>query len=110
MVSAKKFEALALSMADTDMAPHFDKQAFRKHKKIFASLHPATCVAMVKLTPEQQSVYLQLPDDICYAASGAWGKSGYTLFTLKKVNIALTKEILELAWGNITLGKKRKPI
>lgn len=53
MVSAKKFEQTALSMADTDMAPHFDRLAFRKNKKIFASLHPATLVGMVKLTPEQ---------------------------------------------------------
>lgn len=94
-------------MADTDMAPHFDRLAFRKNKKIFASLHPATLVGMVKLTPEQQSVYLQLPGEIFYQALGAWGKSGCTLFNLKHVNTALTKELLQLAWENITTGKKR---
>lgn len=102
MLSAKKFADLALSMADTDSVPHFEKQAFRKHKKIFATLHPETLVAMVKLTPEQQSVYVQLPDEIFYPASGAWGKTGCTHFNLKKVNNIIAKEALRLAWENIS--------
>lgn len=106
MLSAKKFADLALSMADTDTVPHFDKQAFRKHTKIFATLHPVTLVAMVKLTPEQQSVYLQLPGEIFYPASGAWGKAGCTHCNLKMINTKLAKEVLRLAWGNIHLKKK----
>lgn len=106
MVSAKKFAALALSMAGTDMAPHFDRQAFKKNKKIFASLHPETLAAMVKLTPEQQSVYLQMPGEIFSPASGAWGKSGYTVFNLKKINTTLAKEVLQLASENIATTKK----
>jgi hypothetical protein len=106
MVSAKKFGEIALSMTDTDVIPHFDKQAFRKNKKIFASVHPETLLAMVKLTPEQQSVYLQLPGNICYAASGAWGRSGCTLFNLENVHIPLTRELIKLAWSNISSSEK----
>ena len=107
MLSAKKFEALALALSDTDMSPHFDRRAFKKNKKIFASLHPETLVAMVKLTPEQQSVYLQIPGEVFSPASGAWGKSGYTVFNLKNVNTALAKELLQLASENIVASKKK---
>jgi len=107
MVSAKKFEELALALSDTDMAPHFDRRAFKKNKKIFASLHPETLAATVKLTPEQQSVYLQIPGEIFSPASGAWGKSGYTIFNLKNVTITLAKELLQLASENISHHKKR---
>lgn len=106
MVSAKKFEELALTLSDTAMSPHFDRRAFKKNKKIFASLHPETLAAMVKLTPEQQSVYLQMPGDIFAPASGAWGKTGYTVFNLKKVNTTLAKELLQLAWENTGISKK----
>lgn len=106
MISADKFRDIALSMDDTDTAPHFDKLAFRKNKKIFATLHPNSLVAMVKLSPEQQSVYLQLPGNIFYPASGAWGKSGCTHFNLKDVGIRITKELLKLSWENIAPSKK----
>lgn len=100
MVSAKKFEALALDLAGTEMTAHFDKQAFKKNNKIFATLHPESLVAMVKLSPEQQSVYLQIPGNIFYPASGTWGKNGYTHFNLKQVTLSITRELLALAWQN----------
>lgn len=108
MISADKFRDIALSMDDTDTAPHFDKLAFRKNKKIFATLHPNSLVAMVKLSPEQQSVYLQLPGNIFYPASGAWGKSGCTHFNLKDVGIRITKNYLNYP-GKILPPLKNNP-
>lgn len=106
MATPLQFQELALSFADTDSAPHFDKLAFKKNKKIFATIDPSSKIAMVKLTPEQQSVYVLLPNHIFYPATGAWGKQGYTLFDLRKVKISLVKELLLQAWTNIPSNKK----
>lgn len=106
MITPLQFQELALSFADTESAPHFDKIAFKKNKKIFASVNITATIAMVKLTPEQQSVYVLLPNKIFYPSTGAWGKQGYTVIDLKQVTITLTKELLLLAWNNISSKKK----
>lgn len=106
MATPLQFQELALSFSETESAPHFDKIAFKKNKKIFATIDPSSKIAMVKLTPEQQSVYALLPNHIFYPATGAWGKQGYTLFNLKKVRITLVKELLLQAWTNIPSKKK----
>lgn len=106
MATPLQFQELALSFADTESAPHFDKIAFKKNKKIFATIDPSSKIAMAKLTPEQQSVYVLLPNKIFYPATGAWGKQGYTLFNLQQINQKMLKELLSLAWGNISSKKK----
>lgn len=107
MITPLQFQELALSFAETELAQHFEKIAFKKNKKIFATVDPSSKVAMVKLTPEQQSVYMLLPGNIFYPATGAWGKQGYTLFNLQQINQKMLKELLSIAWENIS-SKKNK--
>lgn len=95
------FRQAALSFAETDEHPHFNRAAFRVRKHIFASLLEAQHLAMVQLTPAEQSVYCDFDPVSFYPATGAWGKQGCTMVKLQQVKPAVVKEALAAAYAHI---------
>ena len=57
MIDISTFCQFALSLPETDEAPHFDSVAFRVKKKIFATLNVQQQRATVKFSPETQEVF-----------------------------------------------------
>ena len=106
MVSTDAFTALALSFPDTEEQPHFEKRSFRVKKKIFATLSEAKHQAVLKLSPEDQSVFCKYDEKIFYPATGAWGKQGWTIVELKKVRKDMFKDALTEAYR--TVAKKER--
>ncbi|MFO0965000.1 MAG: MmcQ/YjbR family DNA-binding protein [Gemmataceae bacterium] len=95
-----QFRSLALSLPEASEGAHMDHPDFRVGGKIFATLAPERGWGMVKLTPEQQAIFLKTDADGFEPASGAWGKRGATMVHLKKVDEATVREALRLAWRN----------
>ena len=110
MVTIPSFRELALSFPDTDEHPHFDRQAFRVKKKIFATLHAAQNRVMLVLSPVEQSVYCSADPVSFSPVPGAWGKKGCTLVSLETVKTAIFKEALNIAYTGVLskTGKTRK--
>ena len=101
MVSNDIFRKLALSFPETEELPHFHLVSFRVRKKIFCTLNEKENRAMVKLSPEDQSVFILINPAIFYQVPGKWGQSGATYIELKKINLPMIKDAMRAAYCNI---------
>jgi len=80
---------------------------FRVGGKIFATLgYPDAGWGMVKLTPEEQRVYVALDADMFVPVKGAWGLRGCTNVRLRAAREAVVHEALESAWRAVRDQKK----
>jgi hypothetical protein len=102
MIDSKFIRNLALSFPDTSESPHFDKASFRYKKKIFATLAEKKQHLVLKLSPADQSVYIDYDDTIFSPATGAWGKQGWTIIDMKKVRKDMAKDAMKLAYVRVT--------
>src|SRR5438128_794095 len=93
--------ALALSLPETESAPHFDRTAVKVAKgKIFATLAPDGANMNVKLTPDQQPVYVDSAPDIFSPILNAWGRQGWTVVSLTRADRDTVVAALTAAWSN----------
>ena len=100
---------LALAFPDTSEAPHFDRAAFRTSLRIFATLHEASGVANLKLTPEDQAHFCAASKGAVFPVPNKWGEQGWTSFPLKKVSRALLEDALGVAHEQASRPKNRTP-
>jgi predicted DNA-binding protein (MmcQ/YjbR family) len=105
MVSIETVRKLALSFPEADEQPHFEKTSFRIKKKIFATLSEKDNRCVVKLSPVDQSVFVDYIPNIIYPAKGAWGKQGWTIIELKKVRKDLFTDALTTAYCTVAPKK-----
>jgi len=71
---------------------------FRVGGKIFATLWPEEGWAMVKLTPDDQEVFMQAAPKVFSPVKGGWGRRGATIVLLKHATIAVARDGLIAAW------------
>lgn len=105
MVSVETVRQLALSFAETDEHPHFERKAFRVKKKIFATLSEKDNNVSLKLSPVDQSVLCAFDPTVIYPVPGSWGKMGFTMVNLKKVKKTMFKDALTMAYCNVAPAK-----
>lgn len=99
MISVDEARKLAMSFPGTVERPHFDRASFRANdKRIFMTLKEDEQLAVLMLTPEDQSVFIKSPDGAVYPVPNKWGLNGATIFNLKKVKKNLFKDALNCAW------------
>ena len=80
---------------------------FRIAGKIFATLgYPDGEHGMVKLTPEQQRVFVKKAPSVFSASVGLWGKKGSTSIYLRSATIDLIGTALDVASKNIIVKLK----
>ena len=101
MVSIDAVRQLALSFPETDEHPHFDRQAFRVKKKIFATLDEKRKRVMVKLSPTDQSVFCSYNNTVIYPVPGGWGLKGATYIELNKVKKSMLKDAVTTAYCSV---------
>jgi hypothetical protein len=99
-MTADDFRSLALSFPETVEAAHMGHPDFRVRGKIFATLGPKADWGMVKLTPDEQALFLRSEPDVFRPASGAWGRQGATLIQLADADEASVRQALLAAWRN----------
>jgi hypothetical protein len=99
-MTADDFRSLALSFPKAAEAAHMDHPDFRVRGKIFATLGPGGDWGVVKLTPEQQALFVRTEPGVFQPVKGAWGRRGYTSVRLKAATEPSVRQALEAAWRN----------
>ena len=109
MLSPNTFRRIALGMKDAIESAHMGHPDFRVNGRIFATLHPdrdwGPTAGMVKLTPEQQQVFVRAHPASFAPEAGAWGRQGCTKVRLDAVDEDTLGEAMTLAWQNTAAGK-----
>ena len=78
---------------------HMQHPDFRVGGRIFATLgHPSSEWAMVKLTPDEQELFLKIDPDGFEPVPGGWGRQGATRVLLKSAKKAVVRDALQAAW------------
>lgn len=105
MVSIETVRKLAHSFPEANERPHFEKTSFRIKEKIFATLSEKDKRCTVKLSPVDQSVFVNFNPSIIYPATGAWGKQGWTIIEIKQVRKDLFIDALTTAYCTVAPAK-----
>lgn len=107
MSTAAQFRTIALSLAGTTEAPHFDRTAF-KVKRTFATLSADGLSANFKFTPDEQALKCTVAPDAFTAIPNGWGRQGWTTGILAKLTAAELKAALEMAWRHATPPPRKR--
>ncbi|HTR66226.1 MAG TPA: MmcQ/YjbR family DNA-binding protein [Terriglobales bacterium] len=100
-LTTKEFRQLALALPEAAESAHMGHPDFRVHGKIFATLnYPEKGWGMVKLSPEQQDMFMREYPASFSPSAGAWGRRGATSLRLKAVAKSAARKALAAAWRN----------
>ena len=94
---------LALSLPETEEAPHFDATSFRVRGKIYLTLGEGRgdMQVVLKLPPHiQEAVRLSDPA-IVEPAEGYWGRKGWTRVDFHRMETAMLTDLVRLAWRGV---------
>jgi hypothetical protein len=108
-VTPNQFRRIALGMNGAVEGSHMDHPDFRANGRIFATLYPDNARGMVKLTPEQQEVFMRSDPETFEPAAGAWGRQGCTTVRLSMADEATVGEALTLAWQAVVRQAAVRP-
>jgi len=75
-MTADEFRGLALSLPEAVEGAHVGHPDFRVRGKIFATLEPAEDWGMVKLTADQQALFVRTEPGVFQPVNGGWGRRG----------------------------------
>src|SRR5262249_6185456 len=73
VMTVDEFRNLALSLPEAAENAHMGHPDFRVRGKIFATISPDNEWGMVKLTPEQQAVFVRSEPNVYQPVKGGWG-------------------------------------
>lgn len=99
MISIATFKKIALSFAETNEQPHFEKTSFRVGKKIFATYDSKNNRACIKLSIADQDIFCLYDKSIIYPVPNKWGNQGWTFIDLSKIKKQLFADALTVAYG-----------
>ena len=110
------FRRLALALPEAVEGSHMDAPDFRVNGKIFATLaYGHKGLGTLKLTPEQQAMFVGEAREYFSAVTGGWGRAGATLVRVDAPESVLVGA-LSTAFRNVvekqaakkrSVGKKR---
>jgi len=100
-MGVNEFRRMALSLPEASESAHMDHPDFRVRGKIFATLgYPAAGWGVVKLTPDQQELFVQVEPEAFVPVKGAWGLRGATSVRLRTAPKGMVRKALIAAWCN----------
>jgi len=99
-MTADDFRTLALSLPEAIEGAHMGHADFRVRNKIFATLGPDEDWGGLKLTPDEQGMFVRSEPDVFQPFNGAWGRSGATRVGLAEASEASVRQALIAAWRN----------
>ena len=103
------FREIVLSMPEAIERAHMGHPDFRANGKIFASLHANEESGTLKLSPEEQREFRRSHPGVFAAASGAWGRQGWTVVGLKGAEKAAVRAAALLAWEHVAQAPRARP-
>jgi hypothetical protein len=92
------FRDIALALDGVTEGAHMGHPDFRANNRIFASLRADHTLGMVKISPEQQQVFLDDHAAMFTPSPGAWGRQGCTDVVLAKARVPAVRAAMQLAW------------
>jgi hypothetical protein len=93
---------MALALPEAVEQGHMGHPDFRVKGKIFATLgYPDERWAMVKLTPEQQTAFMESAPAVFVPVQGGWGRKGATKVRLAEATRRALGPALATAWRNV---------
>jgi hypothetical protein len=109
-MQADDFRDIALALPEAEEKSHFGKPDFRVRNRIFGTL-PDAGRAVIKLTPEEQSVLTAAEPAIFRPVKGGWGRQGWTELDLAAADETTLRSACWMAWRNAAPPalKKRYP-
>ena len=105
MVKIEVLRKLALSFPETTEEPHFEKTSFRVKRKIFATYDHKNQTASIKLSEIDQSVFSAAAKTIIYPVANKWGKQGWTIIEMNRVNKDVFIDALTTAYCEVAPKK-----
>jgi hypothetical protein len=114
-VDTKDFRRIALSLAGAEEGSHMGNSDFRVGGRIFATLASANLgFGNLKLSPEQQAIFLEEAPEIFVRVAGGWGRMGMTHIRLAAASEDVLAGALRAAWRlrveqNARAGAKKRP-
>lgn len=100
-MTADEFRSLALSFPESAEGSHFETADFRVAGKIFATLRPSDSRAVLKLTPDQQRLFLKTSPDMFQPVKGSWGEKGWTQVQLDAADAESVRHVMATAWKSV---------
>jgi hypothetical protein len=98
-MTADDFRRMALSFPESTESAHLDHPDFRVRGKVFATLgYPDEGWGMVKLPPDQQSLFVRSEPKVYVPVKGTWGKQGATSVRLDTVTEESLRGAMLMAW------------
>lgn len=105
MVHFLTIQQTALSFPETSESPHFEKTSFRVKKKIFATYTAQKNQLSLKLSEIYQDVFAAMSRGAIYAVPNKWGKQGWTILELEKLEAELVVDALTNAYCEVAPKK-----
>jgi hypothetical protein len=99
-MTANQFRALALDLPEAAEGAHMGHADFRVRGKIFATLGPDESWGLVKLTPDQQAMFVRTEPAVFRPVPGGWGRRGATNVILAAATEPAVRQALIAAWRN----------
>jgi predicted DNA-binding protein (MmcQ/YjbR family) len=109
MIQNKDFKQYPLSFPETLEAAHFENVSFKVKNKIFVTHNAKENRCCVKLSAEEQPLFCMIDKEIIFPVPNKWGKHGWTLVNLQKIDKELLMEILTAAYCCVAPPKLSAP-
>ncbi len=100
-MTADDFRKLALDLPEVVESAHMNHPDFRVRNRIFATLWPDESRGMVKLTPQQQAMFVRAEPNVFMPVKGGWGRRGATNVKLESADPTTVRVALVAAWRNV---------
>ena len=98
---SEDFRRLALSFPEVEESAHMGHPDFRVRGKIFATLgYPDDDWGVVKLTLQQQEMFIHAEPAVFVSVKGGWGRRGATNVRLRPARKGSLRAALAAAWCN----------
>ncbi|UFH57092.1 MmcQ/YjbR family DNA-binding protein [Spirosoma sp. KNUC1025] len=105
MVEIETFRQMVLSLPEITEQPHADKRSFKVAKKIVATLNAKENRACLKLSELDQDLFSAFDKTVIYPVPNKWGKQGWTLVNLGKVEPETLRDALNAAYCEVAPKK-----
>ncbi len=105
MIDIETVHKMALAFDEAVEQPHFEKVSFRVRKKIFATLDTEKKTLTLKFSLSDQSAFSAFDDSIIYPVSGGWGRQGWTIVELEKVEKDIFADALTTSYCTVAPKK-----
>jgi hypothetical protein len=104
MATGEDLRRIALALAGTKEAPHFDRAAF-KVARTYVTLASDALSANFKFRPEEQEFACLMAPEAFRPVPNAWGQQGWTNARLVELTQEQLRHALETAWRHAVSKK-----